>query len=71
MRHLGDEVQIALIRLNDALCTSERETGRRSILIIREEGGWFHRSQSGKPLPITCNDISDHTLLDQIAEHHQ
>jgi len=48
-KHPDGDVTQALIRLNDALCTYERATGRQSVLIIREEGGWSHRSMSGKP----------------------
>ena len=51
MNHLNPEVQKALIRLNDALCGWERSTGRESVLILREQGGFVHRSVSGKPGP--------------------
>jgi hypothetical protein len=64
--HPDREVQAALVRLNDALCTWERSTGRRSILILREEGGYMHRSDSGKPtIP---DDIDDEFLLQQVKE---
>ena len=60
MEHLDKEVQKAIIRLNDALCTWERATSRESILIIREQGGFVHRSVSGKPnVPV---DITDDQL---------
>jgi len=71
MTHPCCRVQEALVQLNDALCSWERSTGKQSVLIVREEGGWFHRSQSGKPLPSTSDDIPDCALLDQIAEHHK
>lgn len=59
--HQCRQVQQALVRLNDALCAWERNTGINSVLIIREESGWSHRSQSGKPgIP---DDITDEMLL--------
>ena len=59
--HPDRDVNTALIRLNDALCTWERSTGRTSVLIVREEGGWSHRSMSGKPnVP---DDVPDAVLL--------
>jgi hypothetical protein len=65
MEHLDPEVNAALIRLNDALCMWERSTGRNSVLIIREEGGWKHRSQSGKPgIP---DDVTDEQLLNSLC----
>lgn len=60
-QHPDSNVNQALIRLNDALCAWERSTGINSVLIIREEGGWQHRSMSGKPdVP---QDVSDEMLL--------
>lgn len=64
MEHPDKGVRQALIRLNDELCTWERATGRQSILILREEGGFVHRSASGKPnIP---EDIEDEVLLQRI-----
>lgn len=61
MEHPCQEVQQAIIRLNDALCSWERSTGRESVLIIREVGGYEHRSASGKPgIPA---DIPDEDLF--------
>lgn len=66
IQHQDKEVNAALIRLNDALCTWERSTGRNSVLIIREEGGWQHRSMSGKPdVP---EDVTDERLLATVRE---
>jgi hypothetical protein len=66
MEHPDKEVRQALIRLNDALCTWERNTGRQSILIIREQGGFEHRSVSGKPgVP---EDVSDKQLMLTLRE---
>lgn len=63
--HPDHEVQSALIRLNDALCSWERETGRQSVLILREQGGYEHRSCSGKPgVP---GDVSDADLMRTLA----
>lgn len=65
MTHPDREVQAALTRLLDALCTWERETGRESVLVLREAGGGFVcRAQSGKPgIP---DDIEDEMLLRSI-----
>lgn len=64
MKHPDDRVQQALVRLNDELCSWERSTGRQSILILREEGGFVHRSASGKPdIP---DDIEDEQLLKMV-----
>lgn len=61
MEHLDAEVRAAIIRLDDALCTWERSTGRESLVIIHEQGGFVHRSASGKPdIP---KDIEDVQLL--------
>lgn len=61
MTHPCKDVEAALIRLNDALCMWERSTGRNSVLILREEGGFVHRSMSGKPdVP---DDVTDVMLL--------
>lgn len=61
--HPSREVRQALVRLNDALCSWERSTGRQSILILREQGGFEHRSASGKPAPA---DIEDQYLWDAL-----
>jgi len=61
MEHPDREVQSAIIRLNDALCMWERGTFRESVLIIREQGGFVHRSVSGKPnVP---EDVTDEQLM--------
>lgn len=52
MKHPDPEVQSALTRLLDALCTWERETGRRSVLVLREQHGFEVRAESGKPINI-------------------
>lgn len=66
VEHPSPDVQAALVRLNDALCSWERSTGRVSILILREQGGFEHRSSSGKPnIP---PDIEDDVLWQQVTE---
>ena len=63
--HPDPEVRQAIVRLNDALCTWERNTGRESVLIIRGQGGFSHRSMSGKPgVP---DDVSDTALLEIVG----
>lgn len=66
MIHPDNAVSQALIRLNDALCSWERATGRQSALILKEQGGFVHRSASGKPgVP---EYISDELFLSAVAE---
>jgi len=61
--HPDSEVQQALTRLCDALVTWERNTGRTSVLVLREKGGFVFRATSGKPIDeATQDDISDETL---------
>ena len=65
MEHPNEDVRQSLIRLNDALCTWERTTNRQSVLILREDGGFIHRSLSGKPYK---NDVfpTDEELFKQV-----
>lgn len=66
--HPSQDVRYAIIRLNDALCTWERSTGRQSALIVREND-WCHRSMSGKPgVP---DDVTDEQLLSAVKEPEQ
>ena len=59
--HPDPEVQAAIVRLADALCTFERATGIENLLIVRERGGFCFRAMSGKPnIP---DDITDERLL--------
>ncbi len=53
MWHKNSECEQALIRLNGALCSWERSTGRDSTLILVPESldEPIVMSQSGKPLP--------------------
>ena len=67
MNHPDKRVQDAIIKLNDALCSWERATGRESVLIIREQGGFFHRSISGRPLRDSdLHGISDGEFIENI-----
>lgn len=62
-QHKDSEVQSALIRLLDALCTWERMTGRESILILREDD-YTCRAANGKcGVP---DDITDAQLIRNI-----
>lgn len=64
--HPSPDVQQAIIRLCDALCTWERNTGRQSALVLREEGGFIHRSMNGKPdVP---DDVSDELLFATVGD---
>jgi hypothetical protein len=64
--HKNKDVEHALITLNDALCTWERHTGIESVLIVRDNRGFCHRSMSGKPgIP---PDVSDAQLLATMRE---
>ena len=58
--HPDEEVQAAITRLNDALCSYENKTYFASVLIIRGQKGFVHRSVSGKP------DIHDNITDEQL-----
>ena len=61
LNHQDKEVQQAIVRLCDVLCTYERNTGIESVLIIREQGGFCFRAVSGKPgIP---DDILDEEII--------
>jgi len=67
--HPSEEVTAALIRLNDALCQWERNTGQESILILRQ-ANWGHRSINGKPLTgISVSEITDQQMLDMLGRN--
>lgn len=62
--HPDKEVMAALIRLSDALCQWERNTGRESVLILREVDGYEYRAMSGKPnIP---DYVTDEDLLSRV-----
>lgn len=54
--HPDEEVRAAAIRLLDALCTWERGTGRKNLVIIKDGIGCEYRSLSGSPVPATMMD---------------
>lgn len=51
--HIDYECEKGLIRLNDAVCSFERSTGREYTLILapHNPNEQIHMSQNGKPLP--------------------
>lgn len=59
--HPDPEVDAVLIRLLDTLYTWERNTGRRSALVLREHGGYVVRAVDGKPE--VSADIPDENLF--------
>ena len=66
MQHPDQDVRQAIVRLTDALCAWERNTGRESVLIIRETGGFVYRAVNGKPdVPA---DIKDTQLIESIGK---
>jgi len=64
MKHPDPDVQTAIVKLSDALCSYERATGRDSVLIIREQGGFEYRAVSGKPG--VSDDIPDEQLFEGV-----
>ncbi len=60
MEHPDPEINRALIKLCDALCQWERSTGRQSVLILREEGGFVSRTANGVRIP---DDVADQQIL--------
>ena len=68
MEHLDENVRKALVDLNDALCSWERATSRESVLILREQHGFVHRSVSGKPVPPCNDDVADEQLMGVVQE---
>lgn len=63
--HPCEEVQLALHRLQNALISWERATGRQSAFVIREEGGFFLRAVCGVPMDSDSDDIPDSMILDR------
>jgi len=62
--HKDPDVEQALIRLNDALCSWERATGRESTLLLipHNSDEKIVISQSGKPLPLD-SDLEPELML--------
>lgn len=67
MKHPEPRIDQLLTQLCDELCTQERITGLQSVLILREQGGTVFRATSGKPVPESCDDISDDQLVAAIT----
>ncbi len=65
MWHKNSECEQALIKLNDALCSWERDTGRESTLILVPDSSdeSIVMSQSGKPLPENFNMTPEEILV--------
>lgn len=66
MQHPDPDIRQAIVKLCDALCSYERITGRESVLIVREQGGFEFRALSGKPS--ISSDIEDSNLLAMVQE---
>jgi hypothetical protein len=58
--HPADDVRAALVRLMDAMTTWERNTGRHSVIIIKDEVGGQYRALDARPVP---QDMPDADLL--------
>lgn len=61
--HANTEVSAALVRLNDVLCTLERNTGQQTVLILRDASGYVHRSLNGKPITEDEGAVPDSFLF--------
>jgi len=59
--HPSAEVRSAAIRLLDVLCTWERNTGRKNLVIIKEGTDYDYRTLSNSPVP---SDVTDAHLLE-------
>ncbi len=62
-QHSSEQINDALVKLCDALCAWERNTGVESVLILRENNFNF-RAVSGKP--INDNLIADSEILNMV-----
>jgi hypothetical protein len=70
--HIDNDCESALTKLNDALCSFERATGREYTLILVPESPdeKVHISQSGKPLPPDF-DMSPEEILAMAIKRRQ
>lgn len=77
-QHPDPDVQQAIMRLCNALCSFERSTGRQSLLIVRENNGEYpgnpmsapgfcFRADCGRPLHNNQDDIPDAHLLEHVT----
>ena len=73
-QHPDPDVQQALTRLCDALCSWGRSTGRQSVFVLRENNGempgdemtapgFCFRADCGRPLTPDQDDIPDSMFL--------
>jgi len=60
-QHPSGDVREALEQLSNALGSWEKSTGIRSVLILREPGGFVYRAVNGKTN--VSDDIEDADLL--------
>jgi hypothetical protein len=67
MRHPDPDVEQAITQLCEALLMWESNSGRDSVLIVREAGGFVFRAVSGKPCA-GDDDIPDSNLVTMIGE---
>lgn len=71
MEHPDSRVREAINELVYDLCMWERATGRSSILIIREQGGFAYRSYCGKPtVPDSMTDADALALIGKRPDLH-
>jgi len=70
--HIDQRCELALIKLDDELCSFERETGREYTLILvpHAPDEKIHMSQSGKPLPHDF-DMSPEKILTLAMERRR
>lgn len=70
--HIDQQCEMALIRLNDALCTFERNTGREYTLMLipKAQDERIHMSQSGKPLPSDF-DMSPQQIFENAMQERE
>jgi len=67
--HPDPKVQNAIVKLNDALCEHERNTGVQSVMVIRQKD-WKHRSANGKPFTGETEDsLPDNEVFNIFGIH--
>lgn len=68
--HINQECETALIRLNDALCSFEREAGREYTLILvpKRPDERIHMSENGKPVNF---DIDPRSILEDALQERE
>ena len=70
--HIDPECEAAKIRLNDALCSFERNTSREYTLVLmpHNPGEKIMISESGKPISPPCNPIETLQAAMQIRNNN-